>query len=42
EQFCLSTARIVLGSEKKMPLLARRCGSATLLLFSAVMTFSAF
>jgi threonine/homoserine/homoserine lactone efflux protein len=38
----LSTGRIVLGSEKQMPLLARRCGSATLLLFSAVLTFSAF
>jgi threonine/homoserine/homoserine lactone efflux protein len=38
----LSTGRIVLGGEKQMPLLARRCGSATLLLFSAVLTFSAF
>ncbi|NKL36832.1 threonine transporter RhtB [Rhizobium leguminosarum bv. viciae] len=38
----LSTGRIVLGSEKQMPLLARRCGSATLLVFSAVLTLSAF
>nr|WP_205925724.1 threonine transporter RhtB [Rhizobium leguminosarum] len=38
----LSTGRIVLGSEKQMPLGARRCGSATLLVFSAVLTFSTF
>lgn len=38
----LSAGRIVLGSEKQMPLFARRCGSATLLVFSAVLTFSAF
>ena len=38
----LSTGRIVLGSEKEMPLLARRCGSATLLVFSAALTLSAF
>ncbi|MGR9179294.1 threonine transporter RhtB (plasmid) [Rhizobium leguminosarum] len=38
----VSTGRIVLGSEKQMPLLARRCGSATLLVFSAVLTLSAF
>lgn len=38
----LLTGRIVLGSEKQTPLLARRCGSATLLVFSAVLTFSAF
>ncbi|RUM25812.1 threonine transporter RhtB [Rhizobium vallis] len=38
----LSIGRIVLGDEKQMPLLARRCGSATLVVFSAVLTFSAF
>ncbi|MGR9348183.1 hypothetical protein ACU8NW_26720 (plasmid) [Rhizobium leguminosarum] len=38
----LSTGRIVPGSEKQMPLLARPCGSATLLVFSAVLTLSAF
>ncbi|AGS25904.1 hypothetical protein NXC12_PE00769 (plasmid) [Rhizobium etli] len=37
----LSIGRIVLGGCKRMPLLARRCGSATLLAFSAVLTFRA-
>ncbi|MDR9808764.1 threonine transporter RhtB [Rhizobium hidalgonense] len=38
----LLLGRMILGNEKEMPLFARRCGSATLLVFSAVLTFSAF
>lgn len=34
----LSVGRIILGKEMEMPLLARRCGSATLMLFAAVLT----
>ncbi|EJZ19045.1 hypothetical protein RCCGEPOP_22337 [Rhizobium sp. Pop5] len=37
----LSIGRIVLGDEKQMPLLARRCGSAALAVFCAMLIFSA-
>ncbi len=37
----LSIGRVMLGREKRMPPFARRCGSATLVAFSAVLTFSA-
>ncbi|MBX5024967.1 threonine transporter RhtB [Rhizobium lentis] len=38
----LSIGALILGREKRIPALARRCGSATLVAFSAVLTFSAF
>ena len=34
----LSVGRIILGKENRMPLLARRCGSATLMMFAVVLT----
>ncbi|MBB2701176.1 UNVERIFIED_ORG: threonine/homoserine/homoserine lactone efflux protein [Rhizobium esperanzae] len=37
----LTIGRVILGREKQMPPFARRCGSATLVAFSAVLTFSA-
>ncbi|MBY3093581.1 threonine transporter RhtB [Rhizobium laguerreae] len=37
----LLVGRVILGREKRMPPLVRRCGSATLAAFSAVLTFSA-
>lgn len=37
----LSVGRVILGGEKRIPLLARRCGSLTLVAFSAMLTFSA-
>lgn len=38
----LSMGRIVLGGRKQLPLFARRCSSATLFIFSAALTVSAF
>ena len=38
----LTIGRVILGREKQIPSFARRCGSATLVAFSAVLTFSAF
>ena len=37
----LSVGRVILGREKQIPPFARRCGSATLVAFSAMLTFSA-
>ncbi|WP_064807179.1 MULTISPECIES: hypothetical protein [unclassified Rhizobium] len=37
----LSIGRLILGREKRIPSFARRCGSATLVAFSAVLTLSA-
>ncbi|ARO32880.1 hypothetical protein NXC14_PB00054 (plasmid) [Rhizobium sp. NXC14] len=37
----LSVGRVILGRDKRIPSFARRCGSATLVAFSAVLTFSA-
>ncbi|MBY5410833.1 threonine transporter RhtB [Rhizobium leguminosarum] len=38
----LLVGRVILGQKKRIPSLVRRCGSATLAAFSAVLMFSAF